>query len=187
MSSTLQEACAWRVSAAAPVTCGAAIEVPDRNSNPVPEPTRVDAMLTPGAVISGFNALSPLRGPPDVKDAKALNVGFAIVAGETAAVAPAAAVSVALAVRLTPRNGMVTVNGTPSSGLNVIGPSNGGRPATLFTITTAAAPACCPKMAFATRAQTPRCTTTIVFGGSGPPKSATVQPSTLAPVSTFTV
>src|SRR4029077_10886813 len=49
-------------------------------------------------------------------------------------------------------------------------------PVALFTITTTAAPACWPKIAFATRAQTPRFTTAIVFGGTGP-KSATLQPS----------
>ena len=46
----------------------------------------------------------------------------------------------------------------------------------MFTITTAAAPACWPKIALATRAQVPRFTTAIVFGPSEP-KSATLQPS----------
>jgi len=48
-------------------------------------PMPVETMLTPGAVTSGLRALSPLRGPPEVKSAKALNAGFASVAGETEA------------------------------------------------------------------------------------------------------
>src|SRR6185312_4730094 len=43
-----------------------------------------------------------------------------------------------------------------------------------------------PKIALATRAHTPRCTTTSVLGGIGGPKAATLQPSWFAPVSTFT-
>src|SRR6266699_339299 len=42
-------------------------------------------------------------------------------------------------------------------------------------------------MAFATRAQVPRFTTAIVFGGSGPPKAATLQPSDSLPVPTFLI
>ena len=49
----------------------------------------------------------------------------------------------------------------------MIGPSNGGSRVALLTITTAAAPACWPKIAFATRAQVPRLTTAIVFGAIG--------------------
>ena len=45
-------------------------------------------------------------------------------------------------------------------------PSNGGSAVALLTMITAAAPACWPKIAFATRAQVPRSTTTIVSGGS---------------------
>ncbi len=44
-------------------------------------------------------------------------------------------------------------------------------------MTTAAAPACWPKIALATRAQTPRFTTAIVLAGSGPLKSAALHPS----------
>ena len=34
---------------------------------PLPVPAFVEKRLTPGAVTSGLAALSPLRGPPDVK------------------------------------------------------------------------------------------------------------------------
>src|SRR5882672_277661 len=144
----------------------------------------VDMMLTPGAVISGLRPLSPMRGPPEVKLANPVKLGLVMDAAATAVAVPSAAArsfapsdEAVLAGPFTPRNGIVTLKGTPSSGLAVIGPSNGGKPAALFTITTTAAPACWPKMAFATRAQTPRFTTAIVLGGSGPPKSATLQPS----------
>src|SRR5262249_54542926 len=50
---------------------------------------------------------------------------------------------------------------SPVSGLDVMFPSNGGKPAALLAMITAAAPACCPKIAFATRAQVPRLTTAI--------------------------
>jgi hypothetical protein len=54
---------------------------------------------------------------------------------------------------------MVTVYCSPVSGFEVISPSNGGNPAELLIITTAAAPAFCPKIARATRAHVPRCVT----------------------------
>src|ERR1043165_1366289 len=106
-----------------------------------------------------------------------------MLAGETVATKPLAArrrppseVAV-VGSPFTPRNGIVTVYGVPSSGFDVIGPSKGGSVVSLLTMTTAAAPACWPKIPFATRAHVPRFTTAIVFGGSGPPKSATLQPS----------
>ena len=71
----------------------------------------------------------------------------------------------------------MTTNGVPSSGFDVIRPSTGGRLVSLLTMTTAAAPACWPKIAFATRAHVPRLTTAIVLAGRGPPNEATSQPS----------
>src|SRR5437773_2486405 len=142
----------------------------------------VETMLTPGAVTSGLRPLSPVRGPPEVKLANPAKLSF-VTGPATTVIAPLAARSFApsddatVAGPFTPRKGIVTLKGTPSSGLEVIGPSTGGKPGALFTITTAAAPACWPKIAFATRAQVPRFTTAIVFGGSGPPKAATLQPS----------
>src|SRR5438552_654583 len=143
MSSTFQLGCAWRVSAATPATCGEAIEVPEIVAAPLPEPTPVETMLTPGAVISGLRALSPPRGPPEVKSAKRLNAGFASVAGATAArPTPARSLPPSDAGLVgrprTPRNGIVTVKASPVSGFEVIVPSNGGKPVALFTITTAA-------------------------------------------------
>src|SRR5213083_1937944 len=144
-------------------------------------------MLTPGAVTSGLRALSPPRGPAEVKLANPLKLGFEIDAAAAAMSAPSAARSAAPSVDLIPRNGIVTLKGLPSSGLEVMGPSNGGNADELFTITTTAAPACWPKMAFATRAQVPRFTTAIVFGGSGPPKAATLQPSDRVVPSAFLI
>ena len=60
-----------RTRAATPDVCGAAIDVPERTAEPLPVPTAVERMLTPGAVTSGFRLLSPYRGPPDVKSAGA--------------------------------------------------------------------------------------------------------------------
>src|SRR5712691_1363486 len=154
----------------------------------------VEMMLTPGAVTSGLRALSPPRGPPEVKLANPVKLGFVMDAAATVVAVPFAAArsfapsdEAVVAGPFTPRNGIVTLKGTPSSGLAVIGPSNGGKPAALFTITTTAAPACWPKIAFATRAQVPRLTTAMVFGGSGPPKAATLQPSDPLPVITLIV
>src|SRR4029453_4341427 len=78
-----------------------------------------------------------------------------------------------------PRNGIVTVNGIPVSGLEKIAPSNGGSPATLLIIPTAPAPAGSPKIAFATRPQTPRLTTPGLPATGTPShvKSETLQPS----------
>ena len=134
-------------------------------------------MLTPGAVMSGFSQLSPVRGPPELKLAKPLKFGFVMLAGARVTLWPVT--NFALSARLTPRNGIVTTNGVPSSGFEVILPSNGGSPLTLLTIVTTVAPACWPKIAFATRAQTPRWTTAIVFGGRGPPNAATAAPERL--------
>src|SRR5882762_2239393 len=151
----------------------------------------VEMMLTPGAVTSGLRPLSPMRGPPEVKLANPVKLGFVTEAAATVVAVPSATVrSFAPSVDpvagpFTPRNGIATLKGMPSSGFEVIGPSNGGKPPALFTITTAAAPACWPKIAFATRAQVPRFTTAIVFDGSGPPKAATLQPSDPLPVITL--
>src|SRR5215831_2186462 len=169
MSETLQVGCAWRVSAATPATCGEAIDVPEMTAAWLPVPLPVEMMLTPGAVMSGFRKLSSERGPPELNEANAVNCEFTICVGVTLAVWPVA--NFGPSVFVTPRNGMVTVKGTPVSGFDVIVPSKGGSPAALLTISTAAAPACWPKSAFATRAQVPRLTTASVLGGSGPPKA----------------
>jgi hypothetical protein len=43
------------------------MDVPDLTPGWFPEPTPVETTLTPGALISGFSAESPFRGPPDEK------------------------------------------------------------------------------------------------------------------------
>src|SRR3989338_2586595 len=53
------EAPAERSNAVAPLTCGVAIDVPDRSLNPV---SHVECIATPGATISGFILLSDV-GP----------------------------------------------------------------------------------------------------------------------------
>ena len=107
--------CACRVSAATPATCGADIEVPDSVSGPLPVPTPADTVETPGAVISGFSALSPLRGPADENDAMPRKLGFCSSAFVTVTLPPSAARSRAPSELLpvgrprTPKNGIVTV------------------------------------------------------------------------------
>ncbi len=64
MSSTLQVGCAWRVSAATPATCGEAIEVPEMVAAPLPVPTPVETVETPGAVMFGLRPLSPSGDRP---------------------------------------------------------------------------------------------------------------------------
>ena len=71
---------------------------------------------------------------------------------------------------------------SPVSGFSVIGPSKGGSDVALLIITTAAAPACWPKIARATRAQTPRCTTTILPATPAATYSAGSQPRLTLPV-----
>src|SRR2546422_4455834 len=190
MSSTFHVGWAWRVSAATPATCGEDIDVPESAAPALPVPMAVEMMLTPGAVTSGLRPLSPVRGPPEVKLANPVKLGFVSGAAATDVAVPSATARSfppsdaglnGAADPLTPRNGIVTLKASPVSGLEVIGPSNGGKLVALFTITTAAAPACWPKIAFATRAQVPRFTTAIVFDGSGPPKAATPQPSDRLP------
>src|SRR6185436_2174897 len=90
ISSTVQVGCNWRNKAMIPAMCGAAIEVPFRISaallgmKPVPlltkqpddgatpvhvTPVWAEVMLTPGAVMSGFNCAGdePPRGPREEK------------------------------------------------------------------------------------------------------------------------
>src|ERR1700739_23703 len=118
------------VRAALPATWGVAIEVPDSNKPPLPVPMAVENTLTPGAVISGLRCPSPVRGPPEVNEAKRRKVGLAIVVlvrlAAVAAFNSAPSAESPEAAPCTPKNGMVTVKGTPVSGLEVIGPSNGG-------------------------------------------------------------
>src|SRR5262249_2230869 len=185
-----QSGCDCFTSAAIPAVCGAAIEVPDRIAASVPVPMPADAMLTPGAVTFGLRELSPVAGPNEVKLARALYPGLAMSWPTIVIGVPLAAMNFwpfadvdGFAPPATPRNGIVTLNGTPSSGLLVILPSNGGRLAELLTMITPAAPACWPKIAFATRAHVPRATTMNVLAGIGPlaRSSATEQPRLITP------
>src|SRR5215467_111924 len=172
-----------------PEVCGAAIDVPDSTANVLPVPMPAEAMLTPGAVTSGLSQLSPVRGPPEVNDAGARNPGLAMSIGCSRAVPPSAASHLAWSSWFTPRNGMVTVNCCPVSGLLVIGPSNGGSEFALLIISTAAAPASWPKIARATRAQVPRLTTTSLPVTPALTYSFGSQPSEIVPFalrSTFT-
>ncbi len=128
-----QFGCACLTSAAVPVTCGAAIEVPESLSAPMPVPIPAEKMLTPGAVMFGLRKLSPDLGPHDEKLASVSKPGFVIVVPERVSVPPSAATSVGPCPPGTPRNGMVTLyenppfNGGPGgSGSPVIGPSYGG-------------------------------------------------------------
>src|SRR6266403_4676024 len=119
-SSVRHAGCAWRVSAATPLVCGAAIDVPDRISAPVPVPTAVDWMLTPGAVTSGFRLPSPVRGPPEVKLANARKPGLVMLLAVSVADVASAALRAPPLLDGTPRNGIVTVKASPVSGLDVI-------------------------------------------------------------------
>ena len=90
--------------------------------------TPVETIETPGAATSGPRALSPERGPLELKEAYRRNPGFWSAAAATVAVSPAVAAAASAGPEdcWTPRNGMVTVYGVPSSGLEVIWPSKGG-------------------------------------------------------------
>src|SRR5438046_5011938 len=76
MSSTFHAGWAWRVSAATPATCGEDIDVPESAAPALPVPMAVEMILTPGAVTSGLRPLSPPRGPPEVKLANPVKLGF---------------------------------------------------------------------------------------------------------------
>src|SRR6266850_1100504 len=155
-------------SAAAPAVIGDAIDVPDMRVPCVPLPIAVDLTLTPGAMTSGLTALSTFRGPPEVNEAATWYAVFGTVAAvKLFAVPPSAAASLSASLALapprtprTPKNGIVTWYGAPVSGFEVMLPSYGGNVVEVLIKATAAAPACCPKIARATRAQVPRSATT---------------------------
>src|SRR4029077_14665179 len=109
-------------------------------SDPVPVPIPADATLTPGAITSGFGAESGLRGPPDVKLAARWQPGVVTWIAVRVTDPPSAATNAAVSALWTPRNGIVTLCCSPVSGFEVIGPSNGGKPAEVLVITTPAAP-----------------------------------------------
>src|ERR1017187_249034 len=82
------------------------MEVPLSAMKPLPEPIRVENTETPGAEIDGFKALSPTRGPPELKLAAVPTKGlFSTVASMDSAVDP---VNAAASPGWTPINGMVT-------------------------------------------------------------------------------
>ena len=87
-----QVGCACLTSAATPATCGAAIDVPDIAVALFPDPTSVEKMLTPGAVMSGLSQLSPVRGPLEVELAKLEKPGLTIVVLVNVTVPPGPAV-----------------------------------------------------------------------------------------------
>src|SRR5262245_46055798 len=117
------------------------MDVPDITVPLFPLPTNVDKVLTPGAVMSGFSELSPVRGPREVKLAKPEKFGLVSGSAVFSATVPAGpgGVFVSAATRLSgstwgsgprtpriPKNGIVTLKGMPVSGFEVIGPSKGG-------------------------------------------------------------
>ena len=104
-----QLGCACLTSAASPVTCGAAIEVPESLSAPMPVPMPAEKMLTPGAVMFGLSALVPVAGPHELKLASVSKPGLAMVEPVSVRVPPSAAISCVAAPDGTPRNGMVTL------------------------------------------------------------------------------
>src|SRR5258706_238585 len=170
-SSGSQVGCDCRASAATPLTCGVAIEVPERRTPRLPLPIAVERMLTPGAVTSGLRKLSRLRGPPEVNPAKRRNPGFGtVLAARVRLVAAiricASALSAPCGLPRTPRNGMVT--SLPLTG-SEMSPSKTPKVGSLLISTTAAAPCRKPNTARSTRAQTPRSATTtlpVIFAGS---------------------
>src|SRR3954469_22350551 len=186
--SVSQPGCDCSVSAATPATCGEAMDVPEMNTPPDPIPTPVEKMLTPGPLKSGLRKPSPKRGPPEVKLAKARNPAFGraafvnMVEAAAATLAPSLVAGSGCCPPRTPRKGMVTLNCSPVSGLPVIGPSKGGRPPLLLIISTAAAPACCPKTARATRAQVPRITTASFPVTFAAMYSCLLQPNEIVPL-----
>src|SRR4051812_33948643 len=110
--SGFQDGLACRTSAATPAPCGDAIEVPDSVVPLAPLPTSVDTIDTPGPVTSGFMALSPLRGPPELNVAAALKPGLLRVPpGCSVTALPSAAMRAALAPRLVPIIGMSKISG----------------------------------------------------------------------------
>src|SRR4051794_3782491 len=123
---------ACRVSAATPATCGDAIEVPESVAAPLPVPTPVDTIDTPGALSCGLRKLSPKRGPLDENDATASKAGLGTVVLDAVARPPSASLSLAPSEVVpvgrprTPKNGIVTTKRSPVSGFEVIGPSIGG-------------------------------------------------------------
>src|SRR5882757_7918516 len=144
-ASGLHFGCACIVSAATPVMCGVAIDVPESTRVPLPVPIPAEMILVPGAVISGWRRASGVRGPLELKLAMPVAMGVPSVRVidnplRRASAAPSEVET--LTGPFTPKNGMVTVNGSPVSGFDVISPSNGGRLLALLIITTAAAPAC---------------------------------------------
>src|SRR5581483_3353759 len=163
IASVFHFGCACTTSAAVPATCGVAMDVPESIRLPVPVPMPVETMFTPGAETSGFSSESTVRGPDEVNDAVPVGIGapfeMATVRPSRCTNSPPSLVAVDARPR-TLKNGIVTVNWNPLSGSAVIGPSNGGSDVALLIMTTAAAPACWPKIARATRAQLPRCVTT---------------------------
>src|SRR5436190_21321179 len=176
--------CACSTSADTPAICGVAIDVPLSVVAWLPLPTSVETIATPGAVTSGFSFASGERGPVEVNEAIPGTIGIPSVneiAMPSRCTRAKPSDVLVVARPFTPKNGMVTVYCSPVSGFSVICPSKGGRVLALLIITTAAAPACWPKMARATRAQTPRCTTAILPATPAATYSAGSQPSEMAP------
>ncbi len=104
-----QSGCACLTSAAVPVTCGAAIDVPESFSGPTPVPIPAEKTPTPGAVMFGFRKLSPERGPCDENAASRSNPVFGIGAVDASVVVPpSAAATSGASCAVTPRKGIVT-------------------------------------------------------------------------------
>src|SRR5438045_2999814 len=111
-SSGFHDGCACRTSAAVPATWGEAIDVPDNDSCRLPLPEKVEMVGLPGAEISGFRTLSPLRGPPELNEATPEICGVPVVIemarpSRRTSLAPSDCGKL-VKVPLTPKNGIVT-------------------------------------------------------------------------------
>ncbi len=126
------------------------MEVPDSYVPPVPVPILVEKTFTPGADTFGFKAPSPLRGPPELKEAASLKPTSGTFAGATEALTgDGAATKVAVSLNSSSMNGIVATS--------IIGLKN---PARLLTTPIATAWAACALVSFWSNEQVPRDTMT---------------------------
>src|SRR5918999_878297 len=143
--------CSSKKSAAAPVTCGAAIDVPLMVATPPASRGQVLLMRPPGAAMSGLNPSDGAR-PQEVNDDGCPAVAFAKTPLSSVQLSVCDSASIALLIAAPSVSEMATtgmVTGWPSAlapGCTAtVAPK---RPGTLLYSTTAAAPASCARRAF---------------------------------------
>lgn len=157
---------ACRTNAAAPATCGDAIDVPVIGAARLPEPARTDSMEEPGAARSGLSRAVGHTGPRELLSfmESARSGNPMRTSSPNVTVTPPASA----ALMRSPSGREIITAGMVMSSAGPLAPMTMGGPSTLLTTTTAVAPTACKARILSRKKHVPRSTRAMLPDSSGP-------------------